>query len=141
MAIGLFRLFVSGSHQGAVVFCGKGLPVEVEGSCESRLAGAFAATVLVDYHAADCLYARWNPEGVVDWKNEFARTGGCLVADPVVGSLGGGKYVVGGLLCESRSRKDGEGGEWDWDKAQGGGRIVCGPVEIQEGAPWGEVKL
>ena len=101
---------------------GEGLPVQVKGARQSRFTGAFAATVLVDDHAAEGLDTRGQPDGVIDWEDEFPRLVGCLVAHPVVRGFGGGEDVVGGLLGKG-GRSEGEKSEGeqahgvDWDLA------------------------
>jgi hypothetical protein len=98
LAVRLFGLLVSGGHQGAGVFFGERLPVEVEGPGETGFAGTLAAAVLVDDEAAQCWDAWRDPEGVVDGKEEFAGLVGGLVADSEIRRLRSREDIVGGVL-------------------------------------------
>ena len=100
LAVGFARLLVGRTEEGAVVFLGQGLPVEVERSRKARLAGAFPASVLVHDDSSNGFYAGRNPYRVVDRENQFPGLLGGFVAYPMVRRFRLGKDVVGGLLPE-----------------------------------------
>jgi hypothetical protein len=60
--------------------------------------------MLVDDQPSEPLDTGGNPEGVTDWKNEFSRFCGSLIANPIEGWLCLRKNIVGLLLREQRSR-------------------------------------
>jgi hypothetical protein len=100
LAVGFARLLVGGAEEGAVVFLGQGLPVEVKRSRKARLAGTFPASVLVYDDSSNGFYARRNPYRVVDRENQFPGLLGGLVAYPMIRRFRLGEDVVGGLLAE-----------------------------------------
>jgi hypothetical protein len=56
--------------------------------------------MLVDDQPSEPLDSGGNPEGVTDWKNEFSRFCGSLIANPIEGWLCLRENIVGGLLRE-----------------------------------------
>ena len=118
LAVGLLRLLVGRSQQGAVVLLRQRLPVQVVGAGQPRLARSLAATVLMHDHAAQRLHALWDPDRVVDRIDQLARLRRSLVAHAVVRRVGRRKDIIRRLL-RGRSRRRQESGRQNEHGAYG----------------------
>jgi hypothetical protein len=96
------------------VLFGESLPVQVVGPGEAGLARSLAAAVLMHNDPAECLDPWWDPESVINGKNEFSRRLRSLVPDTVKRRLRRGKDIVG------RTLRSGRKGEEERESQQGG---------------------
>ena len=95
LAIGLLWLLIGRGKQGAVVFFGQCLPVQVKGSGLAGLAGAFTAAMLVYHDTSQGFYALGNPHSVLNRKDQFTWFGGGLVSHAVVWRFYRRRRIIG----------------------------------------------
>ncbi len=91
-----------------MMFFGKGLPVQIIRTRQSRLAGAFAASMLMDDDASQRFRSRGNPQGKVYAVGQLPLFGRWFVPHAIVRRLGGRVHIVGWRLGCGRQAPDDE---------------------------------
>ncbi len=102
LTVGFLRLLVRRREQRTIVLGSQRLPVEVVGTGQARRARPLTAAVLVNDDAPQPFDLGGNPDRVADRKDQLARFGRGLVANPVIRRLDRGKDIVGWLLGQQR---------------------------------------